>query len=416
MKLAIIAVAGVAMFFNGCAKKQEGQPVTPTPATGSGTQTDSVFLTSNGSMAMNAPDQFNWTLFSIICQKAPNQHKVGPSGSMSNDAVWETWADDPTTYPANPDPNNPPKWPTGGEQAKAKKIGPITQLSLRAHKLKGQKEAEMFAVPQGGGEEVRRNKYSFDYIIGNNLWYTQGLAANFKSRVNQGTGEISQISFPIPAIEVKAVWKPISKDSMKYYHWNYDETGKLYGLVALHIMSKAIPNWTWATWEWVGNPGRCDYIGCHDNFGVVPDTVNPNSTLGQQYPPGSLTPALLALFKQYNIDPEWQNYRLKGSQIDWINSMGVPTHDGNSVTEAGFVQTSSCITCHSVASFDSTGSAQPTVGFQPPALQQSQLGPVSPGNFYQNATAPYGNLKYLQGDFVWGLIKAQSAGGSSTKK
>ncbi len=164
-----------------------------------------------------------------------------------------------------------------------------------------------FFVSPGGGEEVRRNRASFDYIIGNGLWYKAGLATAYNTRT-------TPVTFPVNAIEVKAEWKKIPKDSMSYYHWNYDSSGNLYGLVALHIMTKAIPNWTWATWEWVGNPGRCDYLGCHDLFGAIPANVNPNATLNQGYAADSLTPALIKLFKDNGIGDEWKNYRLKGSQ------------------------------------------------------------------------------------------------------
>jgi hypothetical protein len=36
-----------------------------------------------------------------------------------------------------------------------------------------------------------------------------------------------------------------------------------------HISSKDIPNWIWATFEHVGNPGRCDYTGCNDSYGEL---------------------------------------------------------------------------------------------------------------------------------------------------
>ena len=114
---------------------------------------------------------------------------------------------------------------------------------------------------------MRRNKASFDFIISNNLWYTQGLAAAFTLG--------NTINFPVNAIEVKARWIPIQQSQKSQFHWNYDSTGTLYGLVALHVMTKALPNWLWATWEWSGNAGRCDYIGCNDSFGVTPADMSP---------------------------------------------------------------------------------------------------------------------------------------------
>jgi hypothetical protein len=134
--------------------------------------------------------------------------------------------------------------------------------------------------------------------------------------------------------------------------------------------------------------------------------VNANGSRGQGYSPGQLTPALESLFKEYGLSDEWKNYRLKGSQTDWIDATGRTTLLGNSVTEAGFVQTSSCITCHVIASFDSSGSYQPTVGFT--TGNQSQNGPVNPGNFHTRSKPPYGKLKFLQNDFVWALFKASS--------
>src|SRR4051812_4474715 len=130
-------------------------------------------------------------------------------------------------------------------------------------------------------------------------------------------------------------------------------------------MSKAVPNWTWATWEWVGNPGRGDYIGCHDSFGVVPHDLPPNATLNQVYPPGDLTPASLDMLKAGGIPDEWKNYRLKGSQSEFTEPTGKVTPLGNSIAEAGFVQPSSCLTCHSQAAADAAGLLPPNVGFTP---------------------------------------------------
>ena len=39
-----------------------------------------------------------------------------------------------------------------------------------------------FSVPDGNGvgEEVHRNKVTFDYIVANGLWYSEGIAAFFE--------------------------------------------------------------------------------------------------------------------------------------------------------------------------------------------------------------------------------------------
>jgi hypothetical protein len=75
----------------------------PKPSAGPG------ILTPGDNLAMNDPDKFNWQLFVLINKKADLQSKVG--NETTNNAVWETWADDGLTFPSTPDPKKPPAWP-----------------------------------------------------------------------------------------------------------------------------------------------------------------------------------------------------------------------------------------------------------------------------------------------------------------
>src|SRR5262249_30425568 len=158
---------------------------------------------------------------------------------------------------------------------------------------------------------------------------------------------------PPDAIEVKANWLPLlDTDDPSRFHWNVDCDHKKWKLVAMHIITKAVPNWTWATFEHVDNPGRCDYMGCHDAFGAtlavtdrarqplpgVPDAQI--DLLDSVYPASAScvkTNALLDIFKEKGLDSAWGNYCLKGSQVDFTAATGEPTRLGNSVTEGGFV-------------------------------------------------------------------------------
>jgi len=374
--------------------------------------------------ALNTPDLFNWQLFVQINQAATNQTKVGPKSVTTNNVLWETWANDPDTFPSSPDPTkcnvpnpspvNCPVWP--GTTTPKKVLRPSTQQLFRQQqrslRISNQREVQQLQgkklnamAPQisvGGNEEVRRNFSSFNFIVSNALWYQQGLKAAFEKGV--------PLSFPIDAIEIKARWTPLANCQNTTYHCNYDANGNAFGLTALHIMSKAVPNWTWATWEYVGNPGRCDYIGCHDAFGMLAQFQNtqPNAQLNQPYPSpnNQLSPALLQMLG--TIGPEWVNYRLKGSQIDFTDATGRATLLGNSVTEAGFVQTSSCMTCHAQASVDSTGLFNQTLGFTPGG--QSTNGPLQPAWFYNTSSNPW-TVTYFPIDFVWGIFDAQPAPG-----
>ena len=63
--------------------------------------------------------------------------------------------------------------------------------------------------------------------------------------------------------------------------------------------------------------------------------------------------------QRHNLSPALPNdYRLKGAQVDFTDRTGRPTIVGNSITEAGFVSTSSCITCHAWASIGAPSQGQ----------------------------------------------------------
>ena len=384
-------------------------------------------------LALTNPDKFNWALLVEISKKAPANLQgtvtVGGKAITTNNAIWETWASDLLTFPAQPDPSNPPVFPK--QSAKSKKL---TAISQQLPKGVIPNRPITGGVKEGGGEEVLRNEAAFNYIIQNNLWYVEGLKCAF-NRGNDSGGQPKgqrpngrNINFPVDAIEVKAIWIPITEAQKPVFHWNYDDKGNLFGMNALHIMSKTIPNWTWATWEWSGNPGRCDWLGCHDSFGITPANIapiyNPNGTpptsnygtaSGQTYPPGTVTPALLKMFADAGYDAEWsaewQNYRLKGSMIDFTDITGQPILVGNSVTEAGFVQTASCMTCHVNASVDKNGIFNQSVGFTEQG--QSRSGAVDPGWFYDTNTWDNTLMNYQTAyypiDFVWAILKAQPA-------
>ena len=340
--------------------------------------------------AMNNPDKFAWELFVAISP---------PANNGTNDVLWETWAEEEDVFD---NPNATPVWPGNAPRpaSKPKRLNPITQrlvaieeAKLRPRRLKKKKGARVlpqFVPPQtGSGEEVRLNKPTFDFIVANNLWYIEGQVAAF----NVG----AKIDFPTDAKEIKAIWQPITEAQKPRFHWqpNPLDGNKPYGLVALHVISKDLPNWTWATFEQMDNPNRCKVLGCHDSFGV---------TSG-----GEVSSALLAMFRAAGLGPQWQYYRLDGAQTDFTDSTGIPTLLGNSITEDGFVATSSCMTCHARSTIGPTPAGQRANRlsvFDPNNPGQSNNGAPNPTWFYTDPTKP-ATRKYLQLDFLWSLRKAQ---------
>jgi hypothetical protein len=266
-------------------------------------------------------------------------------------------------------------------------------------------------TPGSGGEETRRNKVAFDFIVANNLISKSGLKAAYGK----------EFVFPVDSMEVKANWIPVAQvpaftlnrvalaDAGKYFHIGADAQGNRYALVSMHVISKLVPNWTWATFENRFNPGRCDYLGCHDPFGSTVPNVAPNSNGDNKgYPDCPKTPELMSMFKASAVDPVFTNYCLKGSQVDFTDNSGLAIRLGNSITEEGFVDQSSCITCHSRAAWDKTGAMTSGAGFNPDGT--APYGAMDPAWYWSFTGKPpvyqgqTGTRKIATGaDFVWSI-------------
>jgi hypothetical protein len=109
-----------------------------------------------------------------------------------------------------------------------------------------------------------------------------------------------------------------------------------------------------------------------------------------------MSAALLDRFRKARLDPKWQNYCLRGSQIDFITPSGGTVILGNSVIEGlnggGVpVTESSCMTCHATAAFDRSGKPL-QVGFD-----DNKVG--SPRSSWFGR----GKKSYQQADFVWAI-------------
>jgi hypothetical protein len=339
--------------------------------------------TSTQRPALSEADEMAWELFAAINQ---------PATRYSQDAIWETWAEDDYQFPVSPNPSRPPTWPEPPKVKMLRNESPTLELALRG--VPGLSASQIHAMISATepDEEVRRNKPMFDYIVTNHLWYTEGLAAFAK------TG--ADIEAPMAGVMIKARWKIISANEKPRYHWNYaidptDGQMKVYGLTALHVTSKELPNWLWATFEQVDNPNRGRVLGFHDSFGVTPANSN-----------GAPSAALRELFAQFGLGSEWLNYRLAGSQIDFTDSTGRGTVLGNTQIEGEFgdqaMAIASCIACHarvgaSIATGAQTGDSVFAPGTPPASL------------FY----SPDGKKQNIQLDFIWGLATTHSAGKTS---
>lgn len=233
------------------------------------------------------------------------------------------------------------------------------------------------------------------------------------------------------------------------------DTGYYY-LVAMTNASKVLPSWHWYAIEHVANLGRCDYLGCNDSFGyLTPGKTMDGVQIGRNYiPPNPLgdpvpdndpapdfpsgygltylpaetgeamTEQLKALMQHYGVataavdadpktldpsDPAWANYRLKGSQTQFATRDGVANLMGASVTEGGFVNSASCMTCHSTATTDEYGNpGMASVGsisrMNLLGFTEGVTGPPQEAWFF-NFGSPIYNAMPL--DYVWGILNAE---------
>lgn len=333
--------------------------------------------------AMSDPDRVSWQLFLEM---------IAPA-KMGQVVVFESWASNADTFAVAP------KFPS---TAPSPKILSFPALGGRAPPA-----GEEWKYQPPGGEEVRRNRAAFDYITSdeNRFHARAGLAKAFAAG--------REIKFPVDAIEIKANWTPADRVDASRYYVSVASDGRPYALVALHITTKMIPNWTWATFEHADNPGRCDGMGCRDSFGARVPVVQPNDGMDRRYPACERTPALQAMFEAAKVAAEFGNYCLKGSQTDFVSPTGVPILLGNSVTEYGFANTSSCITCHARASVDAKGALAQGYGFLLPPDRTDALCPTpgrcspngvpNPAWFWDGPGTSDQKLKALQTDFLFSI-------------
>ena len=103
-------------------------------------------------------------------------------------------------------------------------------------------------------------------------------------------------------------------------------------LVGLHISSKVLPDWVWATFEpasAITNPNRCDpnlYSTCFDPWGTTSSTpYGKGQTVPQK-------PELQQLMTASEINPVFKNYYLTGAQTQFVDG-GKPIPLGSSFIE-----------------------------------------------------------------------------------
>lgn len=331
--------------------------------------------------AINFPSRHAWNLFLLLNHPAKDAKEgrgvpeLGkPIGTPGTTAVWETWRLSETEVflkngiePPDWDDTSLPGGPVTGKVPELPKSVLLARLSSRkvTRKLPTSSVGILFDPHEGifngkgGFGESRMNRATYEFVKKNKLYSIEGQQRYAQEFID---GKSSNLSFPVDSMEVKAAWIEFTPQDIaahkdqRYYTAEYD--GKKYGLSSLHIITKDIPNWFWCTFHHVESPTT--------GF-ETPDTYGR---------PKELTGTV------------WENYKLGGTQTDFVSSTGQETLLSDPYIEKGF-ERSSCISCHARASVSPTGSglsSKPVVGVP------------NPSDFIKN-----GKPVLLQTDFLFSL-------------
>jgi hypothetical protein len=340
----------------------------------------------------NSPNVFAWFAFLHL-----NCPLIGSFPPIVN---WEAWRSTYTVY--LPNGARPPYWGASFPRV----LDDIPEIS--GHTVLDKSGQPILY-------EVKMNRGTFDYIYGRGL-YSKACQINWFNG-NPCDGNVSAIQFPREAFEIKAAWiilKPGDPKNSRYYTVQsryQDKNGAwvdvLAGLGGLHVTSKALPNWVWATFEQVDNQQNTDS-----------PVVVPTPPEVQE-----INDLFHNLLKRDNPNTIWQYYILRGTQIDFTNPDGSPTILANTLIESNFQKSSSCITCHALSTRGSASEGRLPFFNVTSTGVQGYVGSLSdPNNKYFDAfetpvcyspqtnnfvNCQTGALVYKTMDFVWSFREAQ---------
>ncbi len=331
-------------------------------------------------LAKNDPITYGWDLFfytdwpaladpSHRGQPDPKK-KFGTTGPV----VWETWKNTSETFLCNG--HAPAAWNTKEpippplclpSSAKIGKPKPSDSGALWQD-MTGNSEVDGFPAKDNTGQdilyEIRTDKSSFDYMVAGTLYNLDG---QIQYAATKGA-----LNFDWTAMEVKASWRWLDTTqagctAQDYFTANAlwaekDSNGKfvkwrtgLMGLTGLHIITKALPQWVWITFEQVNNE-KCTQV---KRLQPIPQNIASVNAQMQKALAGT----------------KWKNYELVGVQTSAMDG-STPVVLANTQIETAFQTRSSCLTCHAIASIATHKPTKPEEDLRKTFLQRTP--PVSP--------------------------------------
>ncbi|MEH6741603.1 MAG: hypothetical protein V7695_24070, partial [Sulfitobacter sp.] len=284
----------------------------------------------DGLAALLEPECYAWQLFVALnwpgdpATQAPDKSKsLGEDGV----ATWELWRNvrvGSTNGVFRIDGDDPGPWLTGAALLVARPQSEFDALPLQQIARLGNPAMPQIDDASPTANETRMNQSAYEFVRDNTLYNIEGQQTAF----DDITGVMN---FHPDAKEIKARWRRISDTEKDRYHWVNVRlsNGDLqpFGLTALHITTKDIPNWFWATFEHIDNEPSSSNGGVPGHEGWLDSSVDaytcPNAPVGCNKAPRVVT------------GTKWENYVLRGTQVDFVDSRGRPTLLASSVIERG---------------------------------------------------------------------------------
>jgi len=369
----LIAMAAIAL---GC--QQPETPAAQTPAataraaTSAGPEIQTIEATINSpekakAEATSDAIAFAWNLFMFNNWPALTTSKGQPDSRKSFGApgpvVWQTYKTSQDMYVVS---GQPLPW----------NQGPIVEPpALQSGMIDGKILTDRNGNPVM--YEVRLSEDTYNYILGRGLYTQAGQLQLLKGG--------PPVTFPLPSMEIKAAWRFLGKgdDPTHYFTTKVQDGGvvRILGLSGLHITSKALPQWVWCTFEQIEN---LQTTGARLLLPIAAAVQQSNKAMQSGF---AGTP--------------WAYYQLDGVQTEYVQNPDAAaclrdpkvTCLANTQIETNFQGSSSCITCHSLASIGPNGRRFNLWSFRG-GNQQGHMGDPPP-------------LKPDVGlDFVWSMREA----------
>lgn len=360
-------------------------------------------------------DRYAWRLFIALNWPADvAKREADPTRKFGENAtsVWESWKlssgrNDEVFLQNGQDPGPwLPGKPVVTRKLRDFETLPLQQVERRAHN----RRVPLFdpIIADAGANENHMNKDAYEFFRKNELYNVEGQEALFnkaqavfmKAASEERPIDFSEfrLDFPLNAKEVKAQWRPIGEEEKSRYRWEefIDANGqkKIFGLTALHITTKDLPNWLWATFEHVDNPKR---------DGAEPWIL----------PTRDRAAGANGFPEKMGIEgTRWENYRLRGTQIEFTNPVGESTLLANSQIEQSFQTSSSCITCHARAAIGPqvmrAANRLSIFAHEYGETVVGSVGVLDESLFVRKSSAnpKTGELQYVPLDFVWSMRRA----------